>query len=74
MTPLCALRSCQECSPESNEFAQAQFYGLLDDYVTSAAGADALNDVVLASDGTIVTSQMGFSHTASYNQVPFLHV
>ena len=48
---------------------QAQFYGLLVDYLTSAAGNDALNDVVLASNGTIVTSQLGFSHTASYNQV-----
>ena len=48
---------------------QAQFYGLLDEYLTSAAGADALNDVVLAANGTIVTSQLAFSHTASYNQV-----
>ncbi len=48
---------------------QAQFYGLLNEFLNSTAGTDSRNNIVFADNGTILTSQLGFAHTASYNQV-----
>ena len=51
---------------------QAQFYGLLNEFLNSTAGTDSIDNIVFADNGTILTSQLGFAHTASYNQVQLM--
>ena len=51
-------------------WTQDQFYGLLGGWLATPDGSNNRNHLVIAANGTILASQLGFTHTASFDQVP----